>query len=56
MNNSELSNGDAVEVTKGLWKGVKGTIEDVHKESSVVRIKDERGETAYALKEDVKRR
>jgi len=55
MNTSNLSNGDRVKVTKGLWKGITGTIEDVHKESSVVRIKDERGETAYALKEDIER-
>jgi len=55
MKETELSNGDLVKVTKGLWKGITGTIEDVHKESSVVRIKDERGETAYALKEDIER-
>lgn len=55
MNNTELNKGDSVEVTGGMWKGVTGTVEDVHAGSSVIRIRDLRGETAYALKEDVKR-
>lgn len=54
MNNTELSKGTRVEVINGLWKGFKGIIEDVHTESSVIRLRDDSGEVAYALKDDVK--
>jgi ribosomal protein L24 len=55
MKEKELSVNDAVEVTKGLFKGTRGFIEDIHTESSVVRIRDWEGNAAYAMKEDVKR-
>lgn len=54
MNNTELTKNARVEVTQGLWKGFKGIIEDIHEEASVVRLKDDQGEVAYARKEDVK--
>lgn len=55
MKADELSKNDSVEVTRGLWAGLRGFIEDIHPESSVVRIRDWQGEAAYALKADVKR-
>lgn len=55
MTTQELSTNDTVEVVNGLWKGTRGVIEDIHRESSVVRIRDLQGEAAYALKDDVKR-
>lgn len=54
MNPNELSKGDLVLVTRGLWMSFVGVIEDIHPESSVVRLKSRDGETAYAQKEDVK--
>lgn len=54
MKTSELSNGTRVLVKKGLWEGFVGTIEDIHPESSVIRVRNEAGEAAYAMKEDVK--
>lgn len=54
MPEKELSVNDAVEVVNGLFKGTRGFIEDIHKESSVVRIRDWEGTIAYALKDDVK--
>ena len=54
MKPSELTKDTRVEVTNGLWKGFVGTIDDIHPESSVIRIKNEAGELAYALKTDVK--
>jgi ribosomal protein L24 len=54
MTGKELAVNDAVEVVNGLWKGTKGFVEDIHRESSVIRIRDLSGDTAYALKTDVK--
>lgn len=53
MKTTELTKGTRVECTKGLWKGFVGIIEDTHPESSVIRLKSDDGETAYALKDDV---
>lgn len=54
MNTTELSKGTRVEVTNGLWKGFKGVIDDIHAESSVIRLTNSSGDMAYALKTDVK--
>lgn len=54
MKPNELRKDDRVLVTRGLWIGFEGIIEDIHPESSVVRLRSEDGETAYAQKEDVK--
>lgn len=54
MKTDELRKNDRVLVVRGLWKGFQGIIEDVHEESSVIRLKAADGDMAYALKEDVK--
>jgi transcription antitermination factor NusG len=54
MPEKELSVNDAVEVVNGLFKGTRGFVEDIHKESSVVRIRDWEGTIAFALKDDVR--
>ena len=53
MKTNELPKGTRVQATKGLWKGFVGIIEDTHPESTVIRLKSDDGETAYALKGDV---
>ena len=53
MKPTELSKGTRVEVVNGLWKGFKGVVDDIHAESSVIRLVNSSGETAYALKSDV---
>lgn len=54
METTKLSKDTRVLVTKGLWMGFVGVVEDIHEESSVIRLRNEAGEAAYALKEDVK--
>lgn len=54
MKTNELRKGDRVLATQGLWNGFVGVIEDIHEESSVVRLRSDEGEAAYALKEHVK--
>ena len=55
MQADELSKNDSVEVVSGLFMGTRGFVEDIHEESSVVRIREWQGELAYALKSDVRR-
>lgn len=55
MKSTDLSKNDNVEVVQGLWKGTRGFIEDIHEESSVVRIRDWQGDAAYAMKDDIRR-
>ena len=47
----ELSNGDAVKVVSGIYKGAEGTVADLQAECSVVRITTEEGDNVYALLE-----
>lgn len=54
MKTNELRKDDRVLVTDGLWNGFVGVVEDVHEEASVVRLRSDGGEAAYALKEHVK--
>lgn len=55
MKANELSYGDAVKVTSGIYKGATGTVKDVQEHCSVVVIADEEGENVYALAETVEK-
>lgn len=53
MKANELTKNTRVLVTKGLWMGFTGIIEDSHPEASVVRLRSDTGEVAYALKTEI---
>lgn len=53
METTELTKNTRVRVVRGLWRGFEGIIEDIHDEASVIRLKADDGDTAYALKDDV---
>lgn len=54
MSTEKLRTGDSVRVVSGIYEGVRGTVEDIQVECSVIRIKDLSGESVYALAETVK--
>jgi transcription antitermination factor NusG len=55
MKADNLAKGDKVKVTKGVWKGSEGTVDDIQVECSVIRIKNKEGENVYALAETVEK-
>lgn len=55
MRTEKLSTGDSVTVVSGIYEGVKGTVEDIQLECSVIRLRDAEGEAVYALADTVQK-
>jgi hypothetical protein len=55
MSTEKLRTGDSVTVVSGIYEGVRGTVEDIQLECSVIRLRDAEGESVYALADTVQK-